>query len=162
MLNALNVARYFLFLDTDEQVFTGNLVSRNGKTFYDGNARLNKYLHIAQNLYIAKTGCKLFVEDLYAFDNGGVVPVVREKYTSLCRMKRTMPDIPDEYKEFLTKIYRVLKNAPLEELIEISHEDNEWRERNPHRENQRMNSLLRVDEYREQYADMLKIIARMD
>lgn len=161
MLKAMNVARYFLFLDTDGEMFTGNLVSRNGKTFYEGNARLNKYLHIAQNLYIAKTGSKLFGEDLYAFDNGAVVPLVREKYVLLCRTTKDVPDIPAECAEFLKKVYRVLENATLDELIEISHEDNEWRERNPHRENQRMNSLARAEEYKKQYGDMLKVMDRM-
>ena len=154
MLKALNVARYFLFLDADGKMFKRNLVSRNGKTFY-------KYLHIAQNLYIAQTGSKLFGEDLYAFDNGAVVPVVRERYTLLCRTPKVKPEIPDAYVKFLDKVYKVLVNANLDELIEISHEDIEWQVRNPQRDNQRMNSLAHVDEYSRQYADMLKIMDRM-
>ena len=157
----MNIARYFLFLDADGEMFSGNLVSKNGRTFYEGNARLNKYLHIAQNLYIAKTGGKLFAEDLYAFDNGAVVPSVREKYALLCRTLKGKPEMPADCAEFLRKVYIVLQNATLDELIEISHEDNEWRERNPRRENQRMNSLSRAEEYRKQYADMLKIMERM-
>ena len=160
MLKAMDVARYFLSLDADGKMFTDQFVTKHGKTFREGNARLNKYLHIAQNLYIAKMGCKLFSDDLYAFDNGAVVPSVREKYMSIQAVKRTAPELPDEYTEFLDKVYRVLKNASLDELITISHEDSEWRERNPHRENQRMNSLARADEYKAQYADMLKIMAR--
>ena len=161
MLRAINVARYFLFLDTNGQTFRAELVSRNGKTFSEGNARLNKYLHIAQNLYIAQTGNKLFSDDLYAFDNGAVVPAVREKYTLLCRTTKAKPEIPDAYIMFLNKIYKVLMNASLDELIEISHEDSEWQARNPQRDNQRMNSLAHVDEYSRQYADMLKIMDRM-
>ena len=161
MLKALNVARYFLFLDADGKMFKRNLVSRNGKTFCEGNARLNKYLHIAQNLYIAQTSSKLFSEDLYAFDNGAVVPVVRERYTLLCRTPKTKPEIPNAYAMFLDKVYKVLRNASIEELIEISHEDSEWQARNPQRDNQRMNSLAHVDEYSRQYADMLKIMDRM-
>ena len=162
MLKAINVARYFLYLDTEGERFSEKLVSMNGKTFYEGSARLNKYLHIAQNLYIAKTGSRLFVEDLYAFDNGAVVPSVREKYISLYRTTKHKPEIPEEYVEFLNKVYRMLQNATLEELIEISHEDNEWREKNPQRENQRMNSLAREKEYKMQYADALRIMDRMD
>ena len=161
MLKAIDIARYFLSLDTDENMFGRNLVSRQGKTFCEGNARLNKYLHIAQNLYIAKTGTKLFSEDLYAFDNGAVVPAVREKYTSLRRSKNYVLAIPDVYIDFLNKVYKVLMNATLDELIEISHEDGEWLARNPHRGNQRMNSLARAEEYKVQYADMLKIMDRM-
>ena len=161
MLRAINVARYFLFLDTNGQTFRAELVSRNGKTFSEGNARLNKYLHIAQNLYIAQTGNKLFSDDLYAFDNGAVVPAVREKYTLLCRTTKAKPEIPDAYIMFLNKIYKVLMNASLDELIEISHEDSEWQARNLQRDNQRMNSLAHVDEYSRQYADMLKIMDKM-
>ena len=162
MLKAANVARYFLYLDNNREKFSDVLVSMNGKTFYKGSARLNKYLHIAQNLYIAKTGTKLFSEDLYAFDNGAVVPSVRERFISLYRTVKDKPDIPQEYVAFLNKVYKILMNATLEELVEISHEDNEWRVRNPHRENQRMDSLSRVEEYRKQYADILKIMDRMD
>ena len=161
MLKAIDVARYFLYLDAGGKMFTDKFVSKNGKTFRDGNARLNKYLHIAQNLYIAKMGCKLFSDDLYAFDNGAVVPSVREKYVSIRAVKRAAPEIADEYIDFLGKVYRVLENAGLDELIAISHEDSEWRERNPHRENQRMNSLARADEYKTQYADMLKVMSRL-
>ena len=161
MLKAINVARYFLYLDTNGNKFNEKLVSRNGKKFYEGNARLNKYLHIAQNIYIAKTGSKLFAEDLYAFDNGAVVPSVREKYISIYRTSKYKPEIPEEYIDFLNKVYVMLQSATLEELIEISHEDNEWRERNPHRENQRMNSLARMEEYKTQYADILKVMDRM-
>ena len=161
MLKALNVARYFLSLDATGTMFRGTFASRNGKTFCEGNARLNKYLHIAQNLWIAKTGSKLFSDYLYAFDNGAVVPAVREKYVSLCRTAQSVPELPLGVKEFLDKVYRVLQNATLDELIEISHEDSEWRQKNPHRENQRMNSLARVEEYQAQYADMLKIMDRM-
>ena len=68
MLKAIDVARYFLHLDAEGKIFTDKFVSKNGKTFREGNARPNKYLHIAQNLYIAKMGCKLFSDDLYAFN----------------------------------------------------------------------------------------------
>ena len=104
MLKAVNVARYFLYLDNNREKFSDVLVSMNGKTFYKGSARLNKYLHIAQNLYIAKTGTKLFSEDLYAFDNGAVVPSVRERFISLYRTVKDKPDIPQEYVAFLNKV----------------------------------------------------------
>ena len=151
---------FFLALDANREVFGLNLINRNGKTFYEGNARLNKYLHIAQNLYIAKTGEKLFKEDLFAFDNGAVVPSIREMYISL-RNKDLIPVIDAKYSEFLRKVYRVLQNATIDELIEISHEDNKWSDKNPHRGNQRMDSLKRTQEYKKQYSDMLIVMDRM-
>ena len=160
MLRAIDVAKFFLALDIDRKLFTKNLIEKNGKTFYEGSARLNKYLHIAQNLYIAKTGDKLFSDDLFAFDNGAVVPEVRNKFMSLY-YSDGVPQIPDSYSEFLIKVYKAFYNATIDELIEISHEDNEWLDRNPHKVNQRMNSLKRVQEYKEQYRDMLHVMARM-
>ena len=160
MLRAIDVARFFLALDIDRKLFTKNLIEKNGKTFYEGSARLNKYLHIAQNLYIAKTGDKLFSDDLFAFDNGAVVPEVRNKFLSLY-YSDGVPQIPDSYSEFLIKVYKAFYNATIDELIEISHEDNEWLDRNPHKVNQRMNSLKRVQEYKEQYRDMLHVMDRM-
>lgn len=160
MLRAIDVARFFLALDIDRKLFTQNLVERNGKNFYEGNARLNKYLHIAQNLYIAKTGEKLFRDDLFAFDNGAVVPYVRNNFMSLY-YSDIVPQIPDKYLEFLNKVYKAFRNATIDDLIEISHEDNEWLDKNPHRENQCMNSLKRAQEYKEQYRDMLHVMDKM-
>ena len=77
MLRDIEVARFFLAKDPDRRLFNKKLVRRNGRDFYEGNARLNKYLHIAQNLYIAKEGEKLFSDDLYAYDNGAVAPNVQ-------------------------------------------------------------------------------------
>ena len=50
MLKAIDVAKYFLNKD-DGTLFNNKLVERSGRRFYEGNARLNKYLHIAQNQY---------------------------------------------------------------------------------------------------------------
>ena len=61
---------------------------------------------------------------------------------------------------FLNKVYRVLENASLNELIAISHEDSERREHSPHKENQRMNTWARTDD-KTQYADMLKVMGRL-
>ena len=55
-MTARDLANYFLSLDPDRQYFNQNLIVRNGSTFYEGNARLNKYMHLAQNIYIAMTG----------------------------------------------------------------------------------------------------------
>ena len=82
MLKAIDVAKYFLNKD-DGTLFNNRLVGRAERKFYEGNARLNKYLHIAQNLYIARYGSKLFEDDLYAYDNGAVVPSVQENYLAI-------------------------------------------------------------------------------
>lgn len=162
MLSVVQVANYFLSKDEDRKLFNKKLLTMNGRTFYEGNARLNKYLHMAQNVYIAKTGKKLFAEDLYAYDNGAVSPEVQEYYSVLLS-KAARPSIPQETAVFLDKLYLLLENAPIEELIEISHEDSEWVKKHTGyaKPDQRMDSLSHADEYREQYADVLELMERM-
>lgn len=55
MLNPFDVAKFFLSIDQEKKLFNQNLVERNGRKFYEGNAKLNKFMHLAQNLYVAKT-----------------------------------------------------------------------------------------------------------
>lgn len=162
MLKGIDVARYFLSKDPDRKLFNKELETKNGRTFYEGNARLNKYLHMAQNIYIAKTGSKLFDDDLYAYDNGAVLPRVQENYSVLYG-RHTEPELPDGAKEYLDKIYAVFEGATLDELIELSHEDDEWVAKSGYYQKsaQRMDSLSRADEYREQYADIIKVMDRM-
>ena len=161
MLKAIDFAKYFLNKD-DGTLFNNKLVERSGRRFYEGNARLNKYLHIAQNLYIAQHGRKLFEDDLYAYDNGVVIPSVQENYLAI-KSRYVGKSIPSDERAFLDKIYQALQNASLEELIEISHEDSEWERKSGFykKEDQKMDSLKNVDEYREQYKDMLIILDRM-
>ena len=126
MLTAEEVARYFLSKDVNRELFTKKLITKNGRTFYSGNARLNKYLHLSQNVYIGMTGNNLFSDDLYAYDNGAIVPSVSSQFPILFSSK-SVPDISDkEIKTFLDKMYSILGDAELEELIEISHEDDAW------------------------------------
>ena len=156
-------SKYFLNKDPQKILFNKNLVTKNGRTFYEGNARLNKYLHLAQNVFIAKTNEKLFEDDLYAYVNGAVALNVQENYSILLKMSAS-PNIPKEISDFLDKIYIILLNAPLDELIEISHEDSEWKEKslNRSKEKQRMNSLAYASEYQAQYADVIEIMEQMN
>lgn len=164
MLSCICVAEYFLSKDKDSggRLFNKVLVHKNGRDFYEGNAKLNKFLHLAQNIYIAKTGEKLFNEDMYAYDNGAVVPEIQENYAILLS-KAKWPTLPPEISDYLARIYEMFKNAPLDELIELSHEDDEWMEKHPHYRkcDQKMDSLAHVEEYRKQYKDAIKVLDRM-
>ena len=163
MLSSYDVAKYFLSLDPDRILFNKKVISRNGRDFYEGNARLNKYLHLAQNLYIAKTGHKLFNSDLYAYDNGAVVLEIQKNYPVLID-RHDAPLIADDTALFLKKVFRALQNASIDELIDISHEDSEWlaKHNGYYNSEQLMDSVSRADEYREQYKDMLRILDRMN
>ena len=162
MLMAIDAAEYFLSKDEQRELFTKKLIQKNGRSFYEGNARLNKYLHIAQNLFIAKTGRQLFEDSLYAYDNGAVVTSVQENYSILFN-RNVKPDISLEISDFLDRVFLLLQNATLDELIELSHEDVEWQNKHGFydKQNQKMDSMLHVAEYKEQYADVLRIMEKM-
>ena len=160
--DAKNIALYFFQLDKDESLFSKDkMVEINSTKMYEGNIRVNKYLHIAQNLHIAKYGKKLFENDLYAYDNGGIVRDVQLNYQVLKHLKPSdyTQDIDADTQEFLKKIFYILKNAPLKELIKISHEDEEWIECHQlPRGRQIMNPLRNAEEYRVQYNDVIRLL----
>jgi len=79
----------------------------------------------------------------------------KDPYSILWSRNR-VAKLPPEIEEFLDKIYKILENAPLDELIEISHEDSEWKFKRGgyQKEKQRMNSLARALEYQSQFEIM--------
>lgn len=164
MMKGIDAARYFLSLDENGEIFNKGLRTQNGRTFYEGNARLNKYMHMAQNIYIAKYGVPLMDSVFYAYDNGAVDPEVQKNYSVLLERRNERIIAPPEREEkFLAGIFKAFRNAPLDELIEMSHEDSEWLDKHDYyrKEDQRMDSMSRVEEYKEQYADMIKVLERM-
>lgn len=163
MLKGVEVAKYFLGLDKEKKIFDKEVIVKNGRKFYKGNARLNKYLHMAQNIYIAKYGRPLMDSVFYAYDNGAVDPDVQEKYSVLLDMRGNTVSIGGEEKRYLDGIFTAFRNATLDELIELSHEDPEWIEKHGYykKEDQIMDSMSRQKEYAEQYADIIKVLERM-
>lgn len=163
MKTAIEIAEYFLSKDPERKLFTKKLIKQNGRTFYEGNARLNKYLHLAQNVYIAITEEKLFSDDLYAYDNGGVAIEVQKNYGDLWEHS-TVPQINKGGAAFLDKMYEILETASLDELIALSHEDAEWIKRHNgySKAEQRMDSLANAAEYEKQYADIIKMMEQIE
>ncbi len=163
MIKGIDVARYFLGLDKEGKIFNKTLRTQNGRTFYEGNARLNKYMHLAQNIYIAKYGVPLMDSVFYAYDNGMVDPEVQKNYSVLLERGNQSVPMPEREEEFLSGIFKAFRNASLDELIEMSHEDSEWMDKHDYyrKEDQRMDSMSRVEEYKVQYADMIKVLERM-
>ena len=163
MMKNIDVARYFLNQDKSGEIFNKEHRKQNGRMFYEGNARLNKYMHLAQNIYIAKYGIPLMDSVFYAYDNGAVDPEVQKNYSVLLERKNESVNVPAREEKFLTGIFKAFRNASLDELIEMSHEDSEWLDKHSFykKEDQRMDSMERVEEYRAQYADMIKVLERM-
>ena len=156
MIDAVNAARYLISLDPDFQYFNKKVITLNGRTFYEGNARLNKMLHLAQNTYIGRNFKKIIDTDFYAYDNGAVVLDVQENYAFLLGTAQKVPPttIPQEVAVFLKKIFNMLKDAPIEELIEIDHEDPAWREKHcsPYKSDLKMDSMKFLEDYKDRYA----------
>jgi uncharacterized phage-associated protein len=165
MLPVADVAGYFLQKDTDGSMFNlGLLEERNGTRFYVGNARLNKYLHLAHNIYIAKTGSPLINADFYAYDNGAVVLDVQRNYSAMVKQRDDLkPKVPDAERDFLDRFWEAFRNADVDELIDLSHEDDEWAEKNKRtgRHSQKMDQTGRVDEYKEQYGAIVAVLDRL-
>lgn len=161
MTTAKDVALYFLKKDENKDVFDFELMQIDGVSFYKGNARLNKYLHLSQNLYLAMYGEPLFIESLFAYDNGAVVPSVQKNYRRLrTEFSGIEIDLSYEQKNFLDKVYNMLENATINELIELSHEDREWEMKNK-TSSQIMDSLANIVEYSKQYSDAVELLEIM-
>jgi len=166
MVNARDAARYVISLDKEKEYFTKKLIKMNGREFYEGNARLNKILHMSQNIYIGRTGEKLIDADFYAYDNGGVIPDIQENYAFLIGTNDNTTFCIDEMtKQFLHKVFIMLKDAPIDELIEIDHEDPAWEEKHMYhnrKEDQRMNSLAYIEDYKDRYEAAIFYMDRME
>lgn len=163
MLSDVDVAKYFINKDTDHQLFNTNLINRNGRTFYEGNARLNKLLHLAQNIYYAKTGHLLMDTTFYAYDNGAVIPEIQERYSILIHRTPHNVKFDTETTDFLDRFYKAFKNADVDELIELSHEDSEWEDKHIYfdKKSQQMDTEKHLEEYRKQYKDIIAVLDMM-
>ena len=159
---AQQVAQYLLAQDAGMKVFApGNkYIEINNKVCREGCVRLNCYLHTAQNLYIAMHGVKLFEDNLYASETGGVVQSIVLNYEIL-RMNDTtkkLPKLKRKKQMFLDRLMEIYDYAPVEELVNISQEDPEWEEKHiqPCAKRQ-MNSIKNAKEYKEKYEDAIYV-----
>ena len=158
MLTAKQVAEYFLSKDPERQLFNYNVVSYNGRKFYEGNARINKYLFLVQVVHLAKYNSKLFSDDFVAYDNGPVVESIMNSYGRLTGHYDNQ-NLDEIEKNFLDKIYLSLENATYEELIEITHEDPEWQTLSKDTYNAPvMNLEKNIDEYKKRYKGLIEAL----
>ena len=125
MLTAKQIAEYSLSKDSERKLFNYNVVSYNGRKFYEGNARINIYLFLAQVVHLARFNLKLFSDDFVAYDNGPVIESIMNSYEKLTDQDNDK-NIDEIEKTFLDKIYLSLENATYEKLIDITHEDSKW------------------------------------
>jgi len=156
-MKAINIAKYFLSKDKDRSIFNNKVVQHNGRKFYEGNARLNKYLFLSQVVYLAKYGERLFEDDFSAYENGPVVENIMQEYPRLNTENIEM--MSDAVLSFLDKMYMSLENASFEELIEITHEDPEWiKLKNNTYIAPTMNLEENIDEYKKKYKGFIEAL----
>lgn len=137
MYNAKDLAMYIIQLDKNNEVFNLELATYNDRTFYEGNCRLNKMLQLTQNIYYVGTGKRLIKEDMYAYDNGGVIPEIQENYKSLLKEKNDYKvEIIDEHLiKIINNVYEGFgKDTHIADVIRISHQDPEWQNKNKYYE----------------------------
>lgn len=157
MLNAKQVAEYFISKDPERKLFNQNVVTYNGRSSYEGNVRINKYLFLAQVVYLAKYGSKLFSDDFVAYDNGPVIENIVRTYGRICGKDENVINAND--KIFLDKIYLSLENASFEELIEITHEDPEWKRLCNNTYNAPVMYIENyIEEYRKRYKGLIEAL----
>lgn len=157
-LTAQVVAEYFLSKDPERKLFNKKIATYNGRKFYEGNARLNKYLFLAQVVHLAKYEKKLFNDEFCAYDNGPVVETIMTSYGRL-NGNSNLDIIDEETKTFLDKIYLSLENATYDELIEITHEDPEWQKLSDNTYNAPvMNIEKNIKEYKKRYRGLIEAL----
>lgn len=155
MISASLVAKYYLSKDPERVLFNNNIVIKNGRKFYEGNARLNKYLFLSQVVYLAKYEKKLIEDNFVAYDNGPVIEDIMHCYPLISSRNESV-EIDNNIKEFLDKIYDSLINASYDELIEITHEDPEWiRLSRDTFTAPIMNLEKNIDEYKQRYKGLI-------
>lgn len=133
MYKAKDIAMYFIKKDNNSRIFNLELATYNDKTFYEGNCRLNKMLQMSQNIYYAGTGERLIEEDMYAYNNGGVIPEIQENYKNLLKEKNAyeVKINDDKLIKVLNEIYDSFgEHMHIADVIRISHQDPEWQRKN--------------------------------
>ena len=157
-MEAKIVAEYFLSKDVDRKLFNSNVINLNNRKCYEGNVRLNKYLFLAQVVYLAKYNTKLFDDNFCAYDNGPVIEEIMRSYLIMSpKNKKTKLD--SNIADFLDKIYMSLENATTEELVEITHEDPEWLKFKNNTYNAPvMNLEANIEEYKRRYKGLIKAL----
>lgn len=120
MLDALDIAKYFLTLADDEDPLT--------------NLKLQKLLYYAQGFYIAVTGKPLYNDTLEKWHHGPVVPTVYHAYKSngagtIPRPQDFVPSIIDvNTRELLDEVYKVYGQYAAWTLRGFTHLEPPWRD----------------------------------
>ena len=161
MYKAIDIAKYFI--TSEPEKYNDKLIVRNKAEFYEGNARLNKYLQLSQILYYVKYKTQLLEDDIRAYANGAVILNVMHNYRKLISDK-SQPDITLSAtdKSFLDKFMKMMTDSDIDDLIDISHEDVAWEEAWCKGNYHIMHSHSFRRKYEEQYEGALLVLEHMN
>lgn len=165
MISARDAALYLMSLDNLGNYFNKDIIQLGIYSPYEGNVRLNKIIHLANNMYYARTEEPLIEDDFYAYVNGAVALDVQENYAYLLAKKNELSyNIGTFEKEFLKKVFDILKDTPIERLVEIDHEDPAWIEKSvyPLKLQQKMEQAKYLECYKDMYEAANFVIDRME
>jgi uncharacterized phage-associated protein len=134
-VSAWDISKYLLSLDEGREYFSNtNLLIVDNKDNYRsnptiGNFRLNKMLQIIQSLHYAYYKKRLFLEEIKAYEHGGIVYLIFKNFFSLHKTIDYVPDsLTKEKIEFIRKSFTYLKdNYSDNELRNLAHQDLAWR-----------------------------------
>lgn len=134
-VSAWDVSKYLLYLDPERKYFSNtHLLIVDNKDNYRsnptiGNFRLNKMLQIIQSLHYAYYKKCLFLEEMKAYEHGGVVHLIFKNFFSLHKTIDYVPSsLTEEKIEFIHKSFSYLRdNYSDNELRKLAHEDLAWR-----------------------------------
>ena len=118
-MNASQVAKWFI--KKNPELSSG---------YIDGNTKINKLLYFANLFSYAVLNEKMISDEFVAFPNGPVVySVYRDyRYNGLNRIPSEDIEVDDKFLKILEIVNFVYGNKEKEELVEISHEHNLWKD----------------------------------
>jgi uncharacterized phage-associated protein len=118
-LTALDVAKYFLALQDDEEAIS--------------NLKLQKLLYYAQGFHLAITGRALFDEDIRVWEHGPVVPAVWREYNHYAERPIPRPRdfnprvLNEDTRSLLDEVSSVYGQFSAWRLREMTHAEPPWK-----------------------------------
>ncbi|WP_342263915.1 hypothetical protein [Spiroplasma endosymbiont of Clivina fossor] len=127
--NVMNMAKYLVCknpaLFNSKQLFL-----KNDFEMYKGEFMLHNLLHLSQVFHLLIKNKPLFsVNEEVAYNSGPVIRSIRKQHNrSLIFNTKSEINLSKEIKSFIDNIYLFFEDADLDELFEIAHYDQCWKE----------------------------------
>ena len=160
-ITAADVAIYYISKDRELKYFKRGRYYGISAGPIEGNVKLNRLLHITQNIYLAKTGYALFGDTFKAYEDGPVIDFISRNYSMLVAKARdedTSAYFDSDIRGFLDQVFDIFKYASIEDLCALSREDSAW-EKAVEKPKSIIRTLDFIEDYKIQYFSIIEIIA---